>query len=113
MEKKTLKIGQIVTVTEDFETRRILSNEIDIVRKGDKAIVKANGWIEYVTGDSIGMMQKLGDEFKVVGYDTENIAERLIRGLERTILADYIDREDEEFEYIREEIESTLYQILI
>lgn len=111
MESKTLKIGQVVTVTEDFETKRMLSEKTDIVRKGDKALVKASGWIEYITGDSVGMIQKLGDGFELQGYDVENIVERIVKSIERTYLGDFIDREDEEFRDIQEGVESVLYQI--
>lgn len=72
MEKNKIiyNIGQILTYTQDTEVRRAISDTPEIIKKGTKVIVGADGFVRY----SDGSIQKLGENTEVSGYSTEGLA---------------------------------------
>jgi hypothetical protein len=69
-DKTVYSIGQILTYTQDVETHRALSDTPEIIKKGTKVIVGADGFVRYPDGS----IQKLGDNIEVSGYDTQGLA---------------------------------------
>ena len=68
------KIGQILTSNQDVEVERALSEEKVTIPKGTKIIIGADNLAHHIKN---GMMQPLGNNIVVKGYDTEGIAEYL------------------------------------
>jgi hypothetical protein len=105
------KIGQDITVTEDFEIQTCIGENKIQVKKGDKGYVDSNGFIHYETGKARGKIQRFKD-ITVNGYDTENIAKLIYEGLInkfylKDFLQDYdISKKDfvNEIDYILSEI---------
>lgn len=69
-DKTVYNIGQILTYTQDVKTYRALSDTLEIIKKGTKIIVGADGFVRYPDGS----IQKLGDDIEVSGYSTEGLA---------------------------------------
>ena len=69
-DKTVYSIGQILTCTQDVETHRVLSDTPEIIKKGTKVIVGADGFVRYPNG----RIQKLGEDVEVSGYSTEGLA---------------------------------------
>lgn len=116
MEKKELMIGGEIEIIDNFELESMLSKEVVNVKAGDKAIVRANGSIRYLTGEAQGMMQKLKDDVEVVQvYDYENIAKVILNRLNGYLgLAEIIEDAGAEISdsEIIDEIEDVLSDIL-
>lgn len=70
---EVLKIGQIFVNNEDQVLESCLGNK-RTVPAGSKIIIGADGMAHFIKS---GMVQKLGDDLKVKGYDTEGITEYL------------------------------------
>ena len=68
--KTVYSIGQILTYTQDVETHRVFSEAPEVIKKGTKVIVGADGFVRYPDGS----IQKLGEDIKVSGYSTEGLA---------------------------------------
>lgn len=68
------KIGQILTSNQDVEVEKALSGEKVLIPKGTKIIIGADNLAHHIKN---GMMQPLGNNIVVKGYDTEGIAEYL------------------------------------
>lgn len=69
-DKTVYNIGHILTYTQDVKTYRALSDTPEIIKKGTKIIVGADGFVRYPDGS----IQKLGDDIEVSGYSTEGLA---------------------------------------
>uniref|UniRef100_A0AAU8B745 Uncharacterized protein n=1 Tax=Dulem virus 39 TaxID=3145757 RepID=A0AAU8B745_9CAUD len=68
------KIGQILTSNQDIEVEKALSGEKVVIPKGNKIIIGADNLAHHIRN---GMIQPLGDDAEIKGYDTEGIAEYL------------------------------------
>ena len=105
----TYKIGQILTVTDDVEVEKAISGEKVIVPKGSEAIIGADNLAHHFRDSAI---QPLAESDTVEGYDTEGLAQYLLRILEShfpipEMAEDYgINRDD-----ILDEIECALDEI--
>lgn len=103
------KIGQILTTTDGRECERALSGEKVIIPKGSKIIIGADNLAHHLRDGSI---QPLAKSDTVEGYDTEGLAEYLLKVLEsrfpiREMVEDYgIIRDDllGELEYALDDI---------
>lgn len=67
-DKTVYNIGQILTYTQDVKTYRALSDTPEIIKKGTKIIVGADGFVRYPDGS----IQKLGDDI----FETDYISDR-------------------------------------
>lgn len=74
-------IGQILTITQDVETYRAFCDKPEVIKKGTKVVVGANGFVRYQDGS----IQKLGDDIEVSGYSTEGLASFLLDYLCRNV----------------------------
>lgn len=103
------KIGQILTATENLEVEKALSGEKVIIPKGSKVIIGADKLAHHFRD---GAIQPLAESDTVEGYDTEGLAEYLLKVLEshfpiREMAEDYgIIRDD-----LLDEIECALDEI--
>lgn len=79
-EKTTYKIGQILTSNYDVEVEKALSGDKVIVPKGNKIIIGADNMAHHLRN---GMIQPLGENIEVKGYDTEGIAEFIFSWISR------------------------------
>lgn len=70
---EVLRVGQILVSKEDHVVETCLGNERKIPA-GNKIIIGADRLAHHI---KTGMVQGLGAEFKVEGYDTEGIAKYL------------------------------------
>lgn len=68
------KIGQILTSSEDVEVEKVLSGDKVIIPKGNKIIIGADNLAHHIKNS---MIQPLGNNVEVKGYDAEGIAEYL------------------------------------
>ena len=81
MEEKTIyKIGQILTSKCDVEVEKALSGDKVIVPKGNKIIIGADNMAHHLRN---GMIQPLGENIEVNGYDTKGIAEYVFSWMSR------------------------------
>lgn len=102
------KIGQILTAKEDVEVEKAISGNKDIIKKGTKVIIGADGLAHHIHS---GMIQPLADK-EVNGYDCEGLAEYLFIVLKarfplKEMMEDYEVTENglrEEIEYALDEI---------
>lgn len=62
--KTVYSIGQILTYTQDVKTHRIFSDTPEVIKKGTKIIVGADGFVRYPDGS----IQKLSEDIEVSGY---------------------------------------------
>ncbi|MCB2308847.1 hypothetical protein LGL08_20450 [Clostridium estertheticum] len=67
------KIGQILTMTEDFIIESCFDKKVIQVKTGDTGFIDSKGSIHYIDGQARGKMQKLKD-VEIKGYDYESIA---------------------------------------
>lgn len=79
--KNIYGVGQILTYTQDVETRRALSDTPEIIKKGTKCIVGADGFVRYQDGS----IQRIGDSIKVAGYSTQGLASFIYSYLLRNV----------------------------
>ena len=80
-DKTIYGIGQILTYTQDVEAYRALSDTPEVIKKGTKVIVGADGFIRYPDGS----IQKLGKDIEVSGYSTEGLASFIFTYLCRNV----------------------------
>lgn len=106
------KIGQILTIEEDFKIiTGICGNEI-IVKKGDTGYVDSKGAIHYLTGAARGKIQ-VGKDIKIKGYDYESIATLIYKRLHCEYeLGDMFGDYDIEKKEFIDSIEDILNEIL-
>lgn len=108
MEKK-YKIGQILTSNCDAEVEKAISGEKVIIPKGSKIIIGADNLAHHLRN---GMIQPLGENIEVKGYDAEGIAEFIFSWISRFYPIDemFEDYEVDEKEF-KSEIEYALDEI--
>lgn len=80
-DKTIYGIGHILTYTQDVETHRILSDTPEVIKKGTKVIVGADGFVRYPDGS----IQKLSEDIEVSGYSTEGLASFIFTYLCRNV----------------------------
>lgn len=103
------KIGQILTSNQYTEVEKALSGDKVIIPKGNKIIIGAYNLAHHIKN---GMIQPLGDETEVKGYDTSGIAEYLYTYLRYYFPIDeMLDYYDDTKERFMEEIECALEEI--
>lgn len=66
-----VRIGQIITSKVDTEIEKAISGEKVFVPKGNRVIIGADGFAHHLKN---GMIQPLGADMKVNGYDAAGIA---------------------------------------
>lgn len=106
------KIGQAITIIEDFEIQASLNKNKIVVKKGDTGFIDSNGFVHYETGDAKGKMGKFED-LSVKGYDTKNISKLVYEHLSRRFkFEDFLKDYEYEEKDIKEEIDYILSEIL-
>ena len=66
-----VRIGQIITSKVDTEIEKAISGEKIFVPKGNRVIIGADGFAHHLKN---GMIQPLGKDMEVKGYDAAGIA---------------------------------------
>lgn len=103
------KIGQILTSKEDVEVEKALSEEKVVIPKGNKIIIGADNLAHHI---KTGMIQPLGENIEVKGYDASGIAEWIYTYLRCHLpLDEMLEDYDETKETLIEEIECALDEI--
>lgn len=106
-----IKIGQEVTVQEDFEIEAALSKNKIIVKAGDKGFVDGEGFIHYITGAARGKIHTVNNLIPK-GYDHENIARLIFKRLNNEFnLKDLLEDMDIQAKDFTDEIEDVLTDI--
>ena len=107
-----MKIGQEITVKEDFKINTTISDKVITVKKDDKGFVDSQGFLHLTTGNGRGKIVKI-DDIEVRGYDHENISKMVYKRLNNAFLIEPIlEYEGYEVEDILDEIEDVLMDIL-
>lgn len=108
-EKITFKIGQILTFKCDTEVERAISGEKTIILKGNKIIIGADNLAHHLKGEII---QPLGKDIEIKGYDAKGIAEFIFSWVSRFYPIDemFEDYEVDEKKF-KSEIEYALNEI--
>lgn len=103
------KIGQILTSKADVEVEMALSGEKKVIPKGNKIIIGADKFAHHIRN---GMIQPLGEDAEVKGYDAEGLAEYLYIWLKNHFPIDeMLENYDEEKEKFVAELECALDEI--
>lgn len=103
------KIGQILTSNQDVEVEKALSGEKVVIPRGNKIIIGADNLAHHI---KTGMIQPLGDDAEVKGYDTKGIAEYLYTYLRfRFEIDEMLEGYDDTKERFIEEISFALDEI--
>lgn len=103
------KIGQILTSKEDVEVEKALSEEKVVIPKGNKIIIGADNLAHHIRN---GMIQPLGEDATVKGYDASGLAEYLYMFLRNHFEIDeMLENYDDTKERFIEEIEYALDDI--
>ncbi len=107
-EKKTYKIGQILTSNCEMEVEKMFGEKV-VIPKGNKVIIGADNLAHHLRN---GMIQPLGENIEVKGYDAEGISEFIFKWLSRFYPIDemFEDYEVDEKEF-KSEIEYALDEI--
>lgn len=107
-----MKTGQEIIVKEDFEISTIISEQVIVVKEGDKGFLNSKGLLNITTGKGRGKIVKIND-IEVEGYDHENISKMILRRLcNRYNLEEFMEYEEIGFSEMVEEIEDILMDIL-
>lgn len=80
-DKTIYGIGTILTYAQDVKAYRAFSDTPEVIEKGTKVIVGADGFVRYPDGS----IQKLGDGVEVYGYSTEGLASFIYNYLCRNV----------------------------
>lgn len=101
------KIGQILTSKEDVEVEIALSGKKEIVPKGNKVVIGADGFAHHLKD---GCIQPLSENMEVKGYDTEGISQVVYDWLDKkfNLQEDMLDKWDISEKEFKEEIEWAL-----
>lgn len=103
------KIGQILKTTADTEIEKALSGEKEVIKKGTKIIIGADNLAHYIRS---GMIQSLGDNTEVKGYDAEGISRFIVMYLDSQInLEEMLDGRNMTMDEFAEEIECALSEM--
>lgn len=78
-EKRKVKIGEVMTCQEEFQIEAPFSGKKLNVKAGDKCIVRSDKAVQYLDGECRGKLQALSDNFMVLGYDNDSIAQQIIK----------------------------------
>ena len=107
-EKKTYKIGQILTSNCEMEVEKMFGEKV-VIPKGNKVIIGADNLAHHLRN---GMIQPLGENIEVEGYDVEGIAEFIFSWVSRFYPIDemFEDYEVDKKEFVSE-IECALDEI--
>lgn len=104
-------IGQILTYTQDVETHRVLSDKPEIIKKGTKIIVGADGFVRYPDGS----IQKLDEDVEVSGYSTEGLASFIFTYLRNNVygFSEMLEEWEEDIteDHIKENIADALEEL--
>ena len=106
------KIGQEIEITEDFTLKTVGGRELT-VKAGDKAIIDSRSRIKYISGQARDVMQMLGKDIEVNGYDHRNIASMILNRLNSVFgIEEFLDYNDINNDEMIDEIEDVLMDIL-
>ena len=106
------KIGQEIEITEDFTLKTVGGRELT-VKAGDKAIIDSKARVKYISGQARDVVQMLGKDIEVNGYDHVNIAKMIANRLNQVFgLEEFLDDNDIAAESFEIEIEDVLIDIL-
>ena len=106
------KIGQEIEITEDFTLKTVGGRELT-VKAGDKAIIDSRSRIKYISGQARDVMQMLGKDIEVNGYDHRNIASMILNRLNSVFwIEEFLDYNDINDDEMIDEIEDVLMDIL-
>ena len=106
-----VKIGQEIEFKENFKIETFGGRKID-VKEGDKGVITSNGFIEYISGNAKGIVQK-PDDAEVEGYDCRSISKMILNRLNVVFgLEEFLENEEIDKEEIVDEIEDLLVGIL-
>jgi len=107
------KIGEIVTITDDFEIKGAIDNNNTIlVKSGDTGFIDSKGLIHYMTGKARGKIQNIED-IEVKGYDYESISKLIYKRLNAEYdIGEMLENEDIDKIDFMETIEDMLSDIL-
>ena len=107
------KIGEILTIKEDFEIKSALGGYTKQVKKGDTGFIDSKGMIHYLTGEARGKIQNI-DGIELKGYDYESITNLIYKRLNCEFDIDYMldDSDIDEVEHFKDIIEDVLSEIL-
>lgn len=72
------KVGQILTLQKDVEVERCLGGEKMVIPKGNKIIIGQDKLAHHIKTE---MVQPLGDDAEVKGYDADGLAEYIFMDL--------------------------------
>ena len=106
------KIGQEIEITEDFTLKTVGGRELT-VKAGDKAIIDSRSRIKYISGQARDVVQMLGKDIEVNGYDHRNIASMILNRLNGVFgIEEFLDYNDINDDEMIDEIEDVLMDIL-
>ena len=109
---ETLKIGQEIIITKDFEIVGFSESEV-LVKKDDKGYVDSMGDLHYQTGAARGKIQAIKEDVDVKGYDCENIAKIIYKRLQSQFeIKEFLEEYEIPVEDFTNEIEDVLSDIL-
>ncbi len=107
-----MKIGQEITIREDFEINNIVSNTVINIKEGDKGFLDSKGFLHITTGNGRGKIVKM-DGIEPTGYDYGNISKMVFDRLDVVFgLENFLEDEEIDIKEFIEEIEDVLIGIL-
>lgn len=104
----SFKIGQICTLEEDYESETWCGEKVTI-KNGGKCIIGADGFVHYI---GMNVIQPLGENQEVSGYDHAGLAEWILRYVKRVFPEDILEDLEISDEEIQDQIEEALVEIL-
>lgn len=106
------KIGQEISIKEDFEIKTISTSTIIKIKQGDKGYVDSKGFLHLTTGKGKGKIINI-EGMEVSGYHHEDISKRIFARLSNYFnLDEILENEDIDIDRFKEEIEDVLMDIL-
>ena len=106
------KIGQEIEITEDFTLKTVGGRELT-VKAVDKAIIDSKARVKYISGQARDVVQMLGKDIEVNGYDHRNIASMILNRLNGVFgIEEFLDYNDINDDEMIDEIEDVLMDIL-
>lgn len=107
-----MKIGQEITIREDFEINNIVSNTVINIKEGDKGFLDSKGFLHITTGNGRGKIVKM-DGIEPTCYDYGNISKMVFDRLDGVFgLKNFLEDEEIDIKEFIEEIEDVLIGIL-
>ena len=106
------KIGQEIEITEDFTLKTVGGSAIT-VKVGDRAVIDSKARVKYISGQARDVVQMLGKDIEVNGYDHRNIASMILNRLNSVFgIEEFLDYNDINDDEMIDEIEDVLMDIL-